>query len=253
MYLNSKTHYLSHCLLITAMLNIAYMGLTAVFRFLFGDNTSVPDNINPLIYHSQLIMELITIALIFIIFYRAMKDLKSKIALIESDDYDNIASLQKEFMSDKLSTLRGESILQLLEIWGTILVVVQIMSIVANYQYKKLETILYDLIIIFLNGSPTYYNEVYNSSHGFKYICMFTALMLGISITGIFLNDKYIKLAFYVLVVFFLVSFVALEMITFYTSLKIISIVWTSVITHGLETIGLIILAIYLKNHYRGL
>ena len=34
---------------------------------------------------------------------------------------------------------------------------------------------------------------------------------------------------------------------------KIISIVWTSIIYHGMETIGLLLFSFYLAKHYKGL
>ena len=51
----------------------------------------------------------------------------------------------------------------------------------------------------------------------------------------------------------FILAFTIFQMVTFYTEIKIISIVWTSVIYHGLETVGLMLFSVYLSKHYRGL
>ena len=82
---------------------------------------------------------------------------------------------------------------------------------------------------------------------------MFSAIILGMFVTAVFLKDRMLKIISVVLTVLFLLAFTIFQMVTFYTEIKIISIVWTSVIYHGLETVGLIIFSIYLSKHYKGL
>ncbi len=51
----------------------------------------------------------------------------------------------------------------------------------------------------------------------------------------------------------FLIAFGVVQMQTVALSGRNVSIVWTSVIFHMTETVGLILLSVYLSKHYRGL
>ena len=51
----------------------------------------------------------------------------------------------------------------------------------------------------------------------------------------------------------FLASFAALQMQTVFFMGHEVGIVWTSIIYHATETIGLLVLALYLSKKYKGL
>ena len=94
---------------------------------------------------------------------------------------------------------------------------------------------------------------LYNMTHGFKYLEILAAILLGVVMTGIFLNDRYLKLFSLVILVMFLLAFSVLQMQTVYLMGREIGIVWTSIIYHVTETIGLVALSVYLAKAYRGL
>ena len=94
---------------------------------------------------------------------------------------------------------------------------------------------------------------LYNMTHGFKYLEILSAILLGVVMTGIFLSDQYLKIASMVILGLFLISFGLLQMQTVYLMGREVGIVWTSLIYHITETVGLIALARYLARRYRGL
>ena len=94
---------------------------------------------------------------------------------------------------------------------------------------------------------------LYNMTHGFKYLEILSAILLGVVMTGIFLNDRFLKLSSMAILLVFLISFSALQMQTVYLMGREIGIVWTSLIYHVTETLGLFLLSLYLSKHYKGL
>jgi hypothetical protein len=94
---------------------------------------------------------------------------------------------------------------------------------------------------------------LYNMTHGFKYLEILAAILLGVVMTGIFLNDRYLKLASLVILTLFLISFAVMQMQTVYLMGREVGIVWTSIIYHLTETLGIIFLSGYLNIRYKGL
>jgi hypothetical protein len=94
---------------------------------------------------------------------------------------------------------------------------------------------------------------IYNMTHGFKYLEMLSAILLGVVITGIFLNDRFLKVASMAILLFFLLSFGVLQMQTISFFGREIGIVWTSTIHHVTETLGLVFLSLYLSKRFKGL
>ncbi len=95
--------------------------------------------------------------------------------------------------------------------------------------------------------------EVYNNTHGFKYIGMFIAVMPGTIMTAIFLRDRLLKLICAGVTIFFMLAFVVVNMGSINLFGMSVGIVWTSIIFHISETVGMMGLAVYLSKMYRGL
>lgn len=87
--------------------------------------------------------------------------------------------------------------------------------------------------------------SVYNSTHGFKYIGMITALIIGFFVTGVFLNDRKLMIFSAVMMVAFAIAFGMLQMFTLRFADRSIGIVWTGVIYHLNNSFVL-----YLFSHY---
>lgn len=133
----------------------------------------------------------------------------------------------------------------LLNIWGIVFVGVQV--------YYYLEMIFYDRILedYFELASGEAYTAFYASTHGFKYAPMFVGIMFGIAMTGIMLKDKYIKITVLVLSVLYLFFFGFQDMAFLSFRNTTVGIVLCSALFHAVQTVGILLLGIYLKLKYR--
>ena len=94
--------------------------------------------------------------------------------------------------------------------------------------------------------------SIYNLTHGFKYQGMLIALLLGAMMTGIFLDDRALKITSIVIACLFMLSIAGPEMFTLSLMGRRYGIVWSSVIFNLMETVGLFALALYLRWRYNG-
>ena len=253
MYLNTRKHYLSQAICLSSILGLIAQFLNSISRVIFSSKLNEPDMLNSVIFNFNIGVQILVVVITTFIFFYNRKQLRAVIALVGKDDSEEIGLLQKEFNPRGISTLRAESIYQLVEIWASIMVFTQIMSMVSNYEYKRFVNDLYAIIPMENYEESVVFSQIYNSTHGFKYIGMFAALIIGIVTTAVFLKDRFLKVIAVIITVFFFLAFSLFQMITFDTQIKIISIVWTSVIYHGMETVGLLLFSIYLARHYKGL
>ena len=252
MYLSKKKHLLSYAIMFSAVIRLAGSLLEALVRMIINHSVSLfPDMMDEVLSIVQTVCSLLEIVLIAAVFLIAWRKLKRYMGLIEEDDRDELGRLQQEIFGDHLPTLPAETINQLLQIWGVILAGVECIYYVSSMIYKKFTM---QLMYLMLNGLD--YNSfvsIYNLSHGFKYLEMFTAIVIGVMVTSIILHDHYLKVAAVLITVLFLVSFGIFQMQTIELPGRQIGIVWTSVIYHLTETIGLFLMAVYLAKKYRGL
>ena len=159
--------------------------------------------------------------------------------------------LQEEYLREGHSALTSDTMAQLLQLWAVILVGAETIYLVSSAIYRML---VEELTQLFLNGIPyESYISIYNMSHGFKYLEMLTAILLGVIMTGIFLGDNLLKAVAAVIAVVFLLAFGIMDMNTVALPGRVVGIVWTSVIFHLTETLGLSLLALYLSRKYNGL
>lgn len=253
MYLNTREHYLSKSICLSALLGLFSQCLNALSRIFLSSNLSEPDMLNSSIFISNISIQLLVILLIIVIFTRNIRKMRHIMKIVSEDDTEELGLLQRQYIPDGISTLKASDIDALLEIWASILIFIQVMSVVSSYQYKRFVSDLYRLIPMDTFEHAVDFSIIYNYTHGFKYIGMFAALIIGIFVSAVFLKDRFLKLVSVIITAVFILAFCAFQMITFDTEIKIISIVWTSVIYHGLETVGLILFSIYLARHYKGL
>ncbi|PHU34817.1 MULTISPECIES: hypothetical protein [Pseudobutyrivibrio] len=253
MYINTKKHYLSKSIYISAGIGLLAQIVNAVSRIFFDAKVAEPDMLNQVIFIVSMVLQVVVILVIIFVFSYYIRQMRHIVRLMKDDDSDEMAILQRKYIPDDISSLKAEAIYQLLEIWASIFIFVQIMSLVSNYEYRSLIRRLSELIPLDSYENAVTFYDIYNSTHGFKYIGMFAALIIGIFVTAVFLKDRFLKIVTVSVTGVFMLAFTIFQMITFETNFKIISIVWTSIIYHGLETIGLILFAIYLSKNYKGL
>lgn len=252
MYVNRKEHYLSNSLFWAAGIHVcANFALLIIRRMVRSANAEQPDIANSTIMAGQIAVAAIQVILMAFVFIGAFDKLKSALSVVEESDRLKMAVLQQETLGSKVPALTGDSIAKLLELWGAILIAVRMVYDICSLVYSRFISDLFD----FSSGMTS--NEdfvaIYNNTHGFKYIGLLIALLLGSMMTGIFLNDKLIKVITMILMTFFLLSFVLLGMHTVTFGGYSVGIVWTSVIFHLVETIGIFILGLYLRRKYIGL
>lgn len=253
MYINKKEHFLSSALFAAAVVHIiANIASVVARRILRAKYSSVPDMDNTAIFISQVVIAALLILVMAYIFIHAYDKLYKSMSVVGENDRMKMAVLQQEIMGNKIPALTGESIGKLLELWGVILVGIRMVYEICSMVYRQFISDLVDMSM----SSDTAGEEfvtMYNNTHGFKYIGLLIAISLGAIMTGIFLNDRFLKVATMIIMLFFLLSFVLLGMHTVSIGGYSVGIVWTSVIFHFMETVGLLVLGLYLRKSYIGL
>jgi len=134
----------------------------------------------------------------------------------------------------------------LLNIWGIVFVGVQI--------YYYLEMIFYDRILedyFELVDAGEAYNAFYAGTHGFKYAPMFVGIMFGIAMTGIMLKDKFVIICALVLSVLYLFFFGFQDMAFLSFRNTTVGIVLCSALFHIIQSVGILLLGIFLKLKYK--
>ncbi len=129
---------------------------------------------------------------------------------------------------------------------------VQLMYEVFSEVYRHFVLDLYQAVVKYTGVTSDTYTSLYNLSHSFKYQGMLIALLLGVIMTAIFLDDKTLMLVTILAASIYLLSATGLEMMTLSVLGESVGIVWSSVIFHLIDTIGMIGLALYLRIKYHG-
>lgn len=254
MYINRKNHYLSNVIITAALAHIFADFIKFIIRALVRENeSSFPDMADEIIWQMSALVSWLLLCILTLSFYFAWVKLKKMLSVVEESDQLQMALLQKEVLGDKTPTLSGDTISKLFQLWAAILIGARLVYDVCSNVYRNFITDLSQMIATENRITTDKFASLYNNSHGFTYLGLLIAIQLGVFATGIFLNDKLIKTTSIVLMAFFLVSFVALEMSTVSLLGISVGIVWTSIIFHLVETFGLLIFGVYLRKHYIGL
>ena len=252
MYFSRKTHFLSLAIMLAALIRLSGSMIEGFIRMVVNRNvTLTPDMMDSILWNVQAGCSLAEISLIALVFYLSLKKLRRYKGLVDEDDYAQMGRLQEEVFGKNISSLSADSIEQLLQMWAVILIGAECVYFCSSIVYKRFTTEL--MLLLFGGRQYTSFVSIYNLTHGFKYLEMLTAIVLGVVMTAIVLHDRYLKIAAAVITVVFLLAFGIFQMQTIQVSGRQIGIVWTSVIFHLTETIGLFILSVYLSKHYRGL
>lgn len=237
-----------------AIINLLAEGADAVFRLILSrEATLTPDMVNHagnMVSFAIMFFRLLSICLAFFLSRRKISAYRK---LIPEEDEKEMARLQEEMIPDKVSTLTVHAIEQLLKIWAAILIGVEIVYEITSVAYQNFIVRLTDMITITDPEMYLAYVALYNSTHGFKYVGMLIAICIGIFTTGIFLKDKVLVGLSAFQIAFFLAAFLLIQSSTVVLPTRTVGIVWTSVIFHVLQTIGLFVFAFYIRRKYRGM
>ncbi len=249
MYFSKNKHLLSRSIMACALIGLFMSGIEGLIRLILRRNASLaPDMLNGRIQLAETVCFIIKLAAIIIVFFIARKQLKFYKSIIDEEDYREMRRLQEEKLGKNLPLLNADSISQLLQIWEVILIGAEIIYYISSIIYRRFTAGLMEL-----STDGESFVSLYNLTHGFKYLEMMTALLMGFAITSIFLRDKYLKFLALALAGLFLLAFAFFQMFTLSFGGRAVGIVWTSVIFHLTEIIGLLVLSIYLGKRYKGI
>ena len=252
MYFSRRMHLLSYCIMASALIQLAGSMIEGVIRMAVNRSGSfAPDMADIFLWRVQVGVTITQILAIAAVFFLSLKKLVRLKSVIEDDDYQEMGRLQEEFFEDRLSSLSADAIGQLLQIWAVILTGAECIYCVSSMIYRRFTI---ELMLALAGGAAQgSFVSIYNLTHGFKYLEMMTAILLGVVMTAIFLKDRFLRMVAVAVAVLFLFSFGVFQMQTISLPSGEVGIVWTSVIFHLTETIGLFSLSLYLSKHYRGL
>lgn len=254
MYINVKSRILSKSIMLVALVKIVAACLEGIARIIFKKiNSSQPDMMDQALWHIQLALSVMQILAIGIIFYRSWSKLRHYMNLIPKEDQLGMGNLQKEVFGNNLASLSVSSVNRLIQLWAVIFIGAELIYDFTSIMYRRFIGMLLDVLEQGSAMTDGTFVMLYNMTHGFKYLEILAAILLGVVMTGIFLNDKYLKLFSLVILLMFLVAFAVLQMQTVYLMGREVGIVWTSIIYHVTETFGLVALSRYLTRAYKGL
>ncbi len=254
MYINVKKHILSNAILMVAVSKIIAALCEGASRVILKkSDVATPDMLDIYLWHIQLGISAIQIIVTVAIFYFSWKKLNHYMELVPKDDQQAIGELQRQFLGKKNASLSVSSVNRLLQLWAVIFVGAELIYDFTSIMYRRFIAILMDALSSGTGMSDGTFIMLYNMTHGFKYLEILAAILLGVVMTAIFLNDRYLKITSLVILILFLISFGVLQMQTFNLMGREVGIVWTSIIYHATETLGLVILSIYLSKAYKGL
>ncbi len=253
MYISAKKHILSNTIMSTAIVKILAALLEGGLRLLLKRNPSLsPDMLDGMLWYSQLAVSFLQITLVALIFFLTYKRLNHYVGLIDKDDRKELGDLQREYLGSNLASLSVSSVNRLLQLWAVIFIGAELIYVFTSIMYRRFIEILMNSMNLEGMTDGTFV-MLYNMTHGFKYLEILSAILLGVIMTGIFLSDRLLKLSSFGILAIFLASFAALQMQTVFFMGREVGIVWTSIIYHATETIGLLVLALYLSKKYKGL
>ncbi len=254
MYISRKEHYLSNSILFASFVHTASNLLKFVVRSIVRNyQNALPDMTDAIIWQCNALASWLELCLISLFMFSIWRELKKKLSVVSENDQLQMAVLQQEVLGKNTPTLMGTTIYQLLQLWACILIGARLIYYICSNVYRNFITDLGAAIASENGLTSDKFVSMYNNSHGFTYIGLLLAIQLGVITTGIFLKDRFLKISSIALMSFFLVSFVILGMQTVTFHGYSVGIVWTSVIFHLVETIGLFTVAMYLRKHYIGL
>jgi len=237
-----------------AGLNMLAEFIDAIARKCLSQGASLtPDILNEGVAKVEFVLVVIQLIVLLALFFRAFKQIKYYRNLIDAEDEELMAQLQREVLPDKLSTLPIKSIEILTKVWAAILIAVRVVYELTSTAYRALIAQLTNMINMADAQAYMAFVAFYNSSHGFKYAGMLIAIGIGIFVTGVFLRDRFLILSSLGLVTVFIFAFIFVNRSQFFIGTTALGIVWTSVIFHLIQTVGLFVMAFYMRKKYRGL
>lgn len=242
-----KNYILSDSLAKAALLNFLCVLVGAGVRFIFRHaeelNPDMQDMNFTLLGMAIAIVRVMLTAVIFLMANRRIK------AVIANEGFADPDKLKEEMNPAGSTLLTAYSTRKMLQVWGVILVAANLLQEFCSRMYQN----VMDQLQSYYFGESMVSNEavsVYNSTHGFKYIGMITALIIGFFVTGVFLNDRKLMVLSALMMIAFALAFGMFQMFTLKFADRSIGIVWTGVIYHLTNTVVLFIFSQYTRKKH---
>ncbi|MBO6259573.1 MAG: hypothetical protein J6N47_01970 [Lachnospiraceae bacterium] len=242
-----KNYILSDSLAKAALLNFLCVLVGAGVRFIFRHaeelNPDMQDMNFTLLGMAIAIVRVMLTAVIFLMANRRIK------AVIANEGFADPDKLKEEMNPAGSTLLAAYSTRKMLQVWGVILVAANLLQEFCSRMYQN----VMDQLQSYYFGESMVSNEavsVYNSTHGFKYIGMITALIIGFFVTGVFLNDRKLMVLSALMMIAFALAFGMFQMFTLKFADRSIGIVWTGVIYHLTNTVVLFIFSQYTRKKH---
>ncbi len=240
--------------MLVALVKILAAFLEAVIRIVLQRaSKQSPDMLDVTLWRVEVSISLTQIVITAVIFYLSWKKLNHYMSVVPVDDQKGMADLQKEYLGENIASLSVASVNRLLQLWAVIFIAAELIYVFTSTMYRRFISVLMEALSHGGGMSDGTFVMLYNMTHGFKYLEILAAILLGVVMTGIFLNDRYLKLGSLAVLIMFLIAFGVMQMQTVYLMGRAIGIVWTSLIYHFTETLGLVIMSRYLARRYKGL
>lgn len=254
MYINVKRHLLSRAIMLVAIVRILATCCEGALRVLVRRSSDLaPDMMDIILWRMQLGISAVQIIVTALIFFFTWKKLWKIAGVIPKEDWRSMGVLQKEVFGDDLASLSVYSVNRLLQLWTAIFVGAELIYVFTSTMYRRFIGILMDALSVGDGMTDGTFVMLYNMTHGFKYVEILSAILLGVFMTAVFLSDRFLKIVAVMILGLFMLAFSALQMQTVYLLGHEIGIVWTSIIYHATETLGLFLFSLYLSRKYKGL
>lgn len=255
MYLSHNKHLLSNTLLIVAIVNVVAELANSLSRAFIMRNGDIyrPDMANETIWKIGVCIFILQFTINALVFLNGQKKLKKINNMMSEEEMMEIRMLQKDYIPDKISTLDLKTNILLLKVWALIILGVNAIYEFTSIAYKDFINNILSIVNLSIAKNADTFHDIYNSTHGFKYMGMLIAIFMGIVITGLCLNDKFMQFISLEVIVAFLVAFLFIGRSEIALASRTVGVVWTSVIYHGIQTFGILSLSIYLRIRYKGM
>ena len=242
-----KNYILSDSLAKAALLNFLCVLVGAGIRFIFRHAEELrPDMQDMNFALVGMVIAIVRVMLTAVIFLMANRRIK---AVIANEGFADPDKLKEEMNPAGSTLLTAYSTRKMLQVWGVILVAANLLQEFCSRMYQN----VMDQLQSYYFGESMVSNEavsVYNSTHGFKYIGMITALIIGFFVTGVFLNDRKLMVLSALMMIAFALAFGMFQMFTLKFADRSIGIVWTGVIYHLTNTVVLFIFSQYTRKKH---
>ncbi|MBR4544044.1 MAG: hypothetical protein IKO53_07525 [Lachnospiraceae bacterium] len=242
-----KNYILSDSLAKAALLNFLCVLVGAGVRFIFRHAEELnPDMQDMNFALVGMVIAVVRVMLTAVIFLMANRRIK---AVIANEGFADLDKLKEEMNPAGSTLLTAYSTRKMLQVWGVILVAANLLQEFCSRMYQNVMDQMQNYYI----GDSMVSNEavsLYNSTHGFKYIGMITALIIGFFVTGVFLNDRKLMVLSALMMIAFALAFGMFQMFTLKFADRSIGIVWTGVIYHLTNTVVLFIFSQYTRKKH---